>query len=327
MPSTNTYIAEGREHQRRHRPPAAAGDVDAARARRRSSSWRACRASTAWARPRTGAACVSTPATGEPAYAQAAARASWSRSSTRGTTSRSGAGTSACAATSSRCIPPTRTYARAHRAGRRQRGAHLGGGSDHGSGAAAHGPARALPGQALRHARAAAAGGARRDPRRAGRARRPRSRAEGKLLEAQRHPPAHRVRPRDARPRSAPARASRTTRGTCRAGAGRAAGLPDRLLPGRLPARDRRVARHRAADRRHVRGRPLAQADAGRLRLPAAVGARQPAAALRRVRGADRARRSTSRPRRREFELRAARRASSSSRSSARPGSSTPSWW
>ena len=37
------------------------------------------------------------------------------------------------------------------------------------------------------------------------------------------------------------------------------------------------------AARRHVRGRPLAQADAGRLRLPAAVGARQPAAALRRV--------------------------------------------
>ena len=37
------------------------------------------------------------------------------------------------------------------------------------------------------------------------------------------------------------------------------------------------------AARRHVRGRPLAQADARRLRLPAPVGARQPAAPLRRV--------------------------------------------
>ena len=45
----------------------------------------------------------------------------------------------------------------------------------------------------------------------------------------------------------------------------------------------RRVARDDSADRRHVRGRPVAQADARRLRLPAPVGARQPAAALRRV--------------------------------------------
>ena len=45
----------------------------------------------------------------------------------------------------------------------------------------------------------------------------------------------------------------------------------------------RRVAPDRAAARRHVRGRPLAQADAGRLRLPAPVGDGQPAAALRRV--------------------------------------------
>ncbi len=39
------------------------------------------------------------------------------------------------------------------------------------------------------------------------------------------------------------------------------------------------------AARRHVRGRPLAQADARRLRLPAALGARQPSAPLRRVPG------------------------------------------
>ena len=36
---------------------------------------------------------------------------------------------------------------------------------------------------------------------------------------------------------------------------GSAAALPARLLPGRLPHRHRRVARDRAADRRHVRGR------------------------------------------------------------------------
>ena len=45
----------------------------------------------------------------------------------------------------------------------------------------------------------------------------------------------------------------------------------------------RRVASDGPADRRDVRGRPLAQADARRLRLPASVRARQPAASLRRV--------------------------------------------
>ena len=71
--------------------------------------------------------------------------------------------------------------------------------------------------------------------------------------------------------------------------AGLAAAHAARLLPVRLPPLHRRVAPDRAADRRHVRGRPLAQADARRLRLPAAVRARQPAAALRRVPAADRA--------------------------------------
>ena len=54
--------------------------------------------------------------------------------------------------------------------------------------------------------------------------------------------------------------------------------LPHRLLPGRLPAGHRRVARDRAADRRHVRGRHEPQADARRARLPAAVGDGQPPA-------------------------------------------------
>ena len=45
-------------------------------------------------------------------------------------------------------------------------------------------------------------------------------------------------------------------------------GHPDRLLSRGLPAGDRRVARHRAADRRHVRGRRVPQADPGGARLP-----------------------------------------------------------
>ena len=71
-----------------------------------------------------------------------------------------------------------------------------------------------------------------------------------------------------------------------------------RLLPERLPDVHRREPRHRPADRRDVPRRPLAQADAGRVRLPAAVGARQPAAQLRGMGGARRARWSTSRRRR-----------------------------
>ena len=65
--------------------------------------------------------------------------------------------------------------------------------------------------------------------------------------------------------------------------AGRGAALPARLLPRRLPRRDRRVARHGAADRRDVRGRRLAQAHPRRARVPAAERARQPPAALGRV--------------------------------------------
>ena len=65
--------------------------------------------------------------------------------------------------------------------------------------------------------------------------------------------------------------------------AGQPAAHADRLLPRRLRRLHRRVAPDDPADRRHVRGRPLAQADAGRLRLPPAVGDRQPAAQVRRV--------------------------------------------
>ena len=47
--------------------------------------------------------------------------------------------------------------------------------------------------------------------------------------------------------------------------------MPHRLLPEGLPARHRRVAPDGPADRRDVPRRPLAQGDAGRVRLPPAV--------------------------------------------------------
>ena len=68
---------------------------------------------------------------------------------------------------------------------------------------------------------------------------------------------------------------------------GRPGGQPaahaDRLLPRRLRRLRRRVPPDDSADRRHVRRRSLAQADADRLRLPAALRDRQPAAQVRRV--------------------------------------------
>ena len=68
---------------------------------------------------------------------------------------------------------------------------------------------------------------------------------------------------------------------------GRPVGQPaahaDRLLPRRLRRLRRRVPPDDSADRRHVRGGPLAQADPDRLRLPPALGDRQPAAQVRRV--------------------------------------------
>ena len=59
-----------------------------------------------------------------------------------------------------------------------------------------------------------------------------------------------------------------------------------RLLPQRLPRRDRRVARDGAAVARHVRGRHLTEVHPRRLRLPAAERDRQPAAPVRGVPGA-----------------------------------------
>ena len=122
--------------------------------------------------------------------------------------------------------------------------------------------------------------------------------------------------------RSGSARASRTTRGSSTGGARLAPVLPARLLPRGLRLLHRRVPPDRAADRRHVRGRPLAQVDAGRLRLPAAVGDGQPPADLRGVpldHAADGVRVGDARG-----STSATTRRRSSSRSCGRPASSTP---
>ena len=67
------------------------------------------------------------------------------------------------------------------------------------------------------------------------------------------------------------------------------AGDADRLLPGGFSAGHRRVARDRATDRRHVRGRHVPQAQPRRIRIPVTVGGRQPAADLGGVRRPNRA--------------------------------------
>ena len=193
----------------------------------------------------------------------------------------------------------------------------------HRRGAAGARARRHLAGHALRRPTSETIERARRrDPRRAGGALRRSSRSEGKLLES------HRLRQRTQFDME-----MLRELGFCngienysRILDGRQPGerpvLPARLLPGRLRLLHRRVAPDGAADRRHVRGRPLAQADAGGLRLPAAERARQPAADLRRVPPASRRRSCSSRPRRATSS--ATTRRGSSSRSCARPASSTP---
>ena len=66
----------------------------------------------------------------------------------------------------------------------------------------------------------------------------------------------------------------------------RAAADADRLPAAEVAHVHRRVARDDSADGRHVPRRSRAQGEPRQLRLPAAVGARQPAASLRRVRAA-----------------------------------------
>ena len=106
---------------------------------------------------------------------------------------------------------------------------------------------------------------------------------EGEAARGAPDPPAHRVRPRDAEGARLLQRDRELLADPRGTGCRDAPVHAPRLLPERLRRLRRRVPSDGPAARRHVRGRPLAQADARRLRLPPAVGARQPAAALRRV--------------------------------------------
>ena len=82
---------------------------------------------------------------------------------------------------------------------------------------------------------------------------------------------AHHLRHRDDAPGRVVLRHRELLAAHRRPGPGIRAELPARLLPRGLPARHRRVARDRAADRRDVRGRHVPQAEARRPRVPAAA--------------------------------------------------------
>ena len=98
-------------------------------------------------------------------------------------------------------------------------------------------------------------------------------------------PPAHDVRPRDAARARLLLRRRELLAPPLPARGRLAAVDAARLLPAGLAADRRRVAHDDPPGRRHVQERPDPQGDPGRLRLPPAVRARQPAADVRGVRG------------------------------------------
>ena len=191
-----------------------------------------------------------------------------------------------------------------------------------GGGQARRGPH--LPRFALRREHRRDAAGDRHHPHRARGAAR-RARARGQAARGAAAPHAHHVRPRDDGADRILLRHRELLASHRRPGAGGGAALPARLLRRRLPRRDRRVARHRAADRVDVRGRLVAQAHARRARLPPAERARQPTAQVGRVQGPGRPDRLPVRDARplRDGHRRRRGRADHP----ARPASSTPRSW
>ena len=152
----------------------------------------------------------------------------------------------------------------------------------YGRGVCAHGQPRDLAGDRVHHLATDDRTGGGRDPGRARTAGRE-VRDRGSHARGAPSPPAHGIRHGDAER----ARLHERHRELLARARGAAGGLAPvhahRLLPGRLRHLRRRVAPDRPSARRDVRGRPLAQADARGLRLPAPVRARQPPAPLRRV--------------------------------------------
>ena len=135
-------------------------------------------------------------------------------------------------------------------------------------------------------------------------------------------PAAHRVRPGDAAGARLLQRDRELLAHPRRPGARDAAAHAARLLRRELRDHDRRVAPDRAPDRRHVRGRPLAQGDARRARLPPSR--RRSTTGRCASTSSSSARRSSSSSRPRLGRSSCATRRTSPSRSSARPASSTP---
>ena len=172
---------------------------------------------------------------------------------------------------------PGRVLRRRGRADHRDRPAH---------GRAARGAqgAQHLPGDPLRDAARQAPARDRDHRGRDGGARRPDG-GGGSGPRGRAAPPADDVRPRDAARARLLQRRRELLAPPEPARARLAAVDAARLFPAGLAPDRRRVAHHDPAGRRHVQERPDAQGDPGRLRLPPPVGARQPAAHLRGVRG------------------------------------------
>ena len=165
---------------------------------------------------------------------------------------------------------------------RRGRADHRAGPADRRAARRAQGDER-LPGQPLRDPVGQAQGRDRRHRCRDGAARR-RARGRGPGARGRPSPPAHDVRPRDDA-RAGLLHRDRELFAPPVTARGRLPAVDAaRLLPAGLAAGRRRVAHDDPAGRRHVQERPDAQGDPGRLRLPAAVGARQPPADVRGVR-------------------------------------------
>ena len=143
-------------------------------------------------------------------------------------------------------------------------------------------PRLGLAGLPLRDQRRDGRARGRGDPRRTGIADR-RTRERRQTAGGPPAAPAHRLRPRDDQGARLHLGDRELLADPRRPRPGQPAAHPDRLLPRRLRRLRRREPPDDPADRRHVRGRPLAQDDPGRLRLPPALGDRQPAAQIRRV--------------------------------------------
>ena len=291
-PADRHLHREGLLDQRRGRAAAPLGDQQPADPPRRASWSRRCRASTASARRRSTSTAWSGSRSARRSTATSCCAAS-SRSSTRATTWRSPAARSGCAATPIEIFPVYEELAvRIEMFGdeiERLMTLH----PLTGEVVTEDTELYVFPATPLRRRAASAWSGRSPGSRPSSSERLGRARAAGQAARGAAAADAHDLRHRDDAPGRRLLRHRELLAAHRRPRAGHRAQLPARLLPRGLPARHRRVARHRAADRRHVRGRHEPQADAGRPRLPAAERDGQPAAEVGRSSSSGSARPST----------------------------------